>query len=254
MRHHRSSLGGGFDAFLAARSKGTRWRIRRRLRKLNESADLTMWSVGPGDDVAEVARALDVVGGRSYQRGIGVGFVDDDLHRGLLSWAVGDGAFRVWVLLRGSTPVAYLNGVLHAKTFHLFETAFDASLAEEEPGAILMARVLEELAEDPEVDGFDYGFGDAQYKQSLSDACSDVVDVLGFAARPRPFLLNSLSTSSTLAVAAAKRLLGQQRIAALKRRKRAELTSAPSAAPADGAAPAVPAAASSGPPSGAEVG
>jgi CelD/BcsL family acetyltransferase involved in cellulose biosynthesis len=225
LRNHRSALAGGFDAFLAARSKGTRWRIRRRLKKWTESPDLTLWRVGAGDDPDEVAAALDAVAGRSYQRGIGVGFVDDELHRGLVSWAVSGGPFRVWILNRGGMPLAYVNGVLHEKTFHLFETAFDASAADDEPGAILIARVLEELAAEPDVDGFDYGFGDAQYKQSLSDSSVDVVDLLAFATRPRPLLLNSLNLSSAAAIALAKRVLGKERIAALRRRKRAELVS-----------------------------
>jgi CelD/BcsL family acetyltransferase involved in cellulose biosynthesis len=226
LRNHRSALAGGFDAFLAARSKGTRWRIRRRLKKLTEqTSELTLWRVGSGDSPDAVAAALDTVAARSYQRGIGVGFVDDDLHRGLVSWAVEGGPFQVWILKRGGVPLAYVNGVLHERTFHLFETAFDASAADDEPGAILIARVLEELASDPDVDGFDYGFGDAQYKQSLSDSSVDVADLLGFAARPRPLMLNSLNLSSAAAISMAKRLLGKERIAALRRRKRAELAS-----------------------------
>jgi hypothetical protein len=223
--NHRSALAGGFDSFLAARSKGTRWRIRRRLKKLTEAGDLTLWRVGAGDDPDDVAKALDTIATRSYQRGIGVGFVDDELHRGLLSWAVAGGPYHVWILLRDGAPLAYVNGIVHEKTFHLFETAFDASAADDEPGAILIARVLEELAADPDVDAFDYGFGDAQYKQSLSDSTVDVVDVLAFSVRLRPLVLNSLNRSSAAAISVAKRVLGKERIASLRRRKRAEMVS-----------------------------
>jgi CelD/BcsL family acetyltransferase involved in cellulose biosynthesis len=223
--NHRSALAGGFDSFLAARSKGTRWRIRRRLKKLTEAGDLTLWRVGAGDDPDDVAKALDTISSHSYQRGIGVGFVDDELHRGLLSWAIEGGPYHVWILMRGGSPLAYVNGILHEKTFHLFETAFDASAADDEPGAILIARVLEELANDPDVESFDYGFGDAQYKQSLSDSSVDVVDVLAFSARPRPLVLNSLNRSSAAAISLAKRVLGKERIASLRRRKRAEMVS-----------------------------
>jgi hypothetical protein len=233
LRNHRSALASGFDAFLAGRSKGTRWRIRRRLKKLADSPELTVWRVGAADSVDEVAAALDTVATHSYQRGIGVGYVDDDLHRGLLSWAVAGGPFHVWILMRSGTPLAYVDGILHQGTFHLFETAFDGSASDGEPGAILIARVLSELAADPAVEAFDYGFGDAQYKQSLSDSSTDTVDLLGFAARPRPLLLNTLNLSSAAAISLAKRVLGKDRIAALRRRKRAELASEPTT-PADG--------------------
>ncbi|MGC5020482.1 GNAT family N-acetyltransferase [Micromonospora sp. DT47] len=228
LKRHRSDLSGGFAAFLAARSKGTRWRLRRRLRKLDEvtggGGKLSVHRIGPGDDAATGLRMLEAVAGKSYQRGIGVGFIDDELHRALMTWATDGGAYRVWLLLVDDVPVAYVNGVLHGRTFFLFETAFDQSLAADEPGAILLTRVLEELAADPEVDGFDYGFGDAQYKQSLSDVCWDEVDMVGFALRPRPLALSLTTSSAAFAVVAAKRLLGGERVAKLRRRRRAELT------------------------------
>lgn len=223
-QNHRSDLSGGFDAFLARRSKGTRWRLRRRLRKLDDpEAKLAVRRIGPDEPVSEVATVLDGIAARSYQRGIGVGFVDDELHRELLCWGAAGGPYRTWVLSVAGTPVAFLNGLLHDRTFFLFETAFDGSLADDEPGAILMARVLAELAAEPDVDAFDYGYGDAQYKQSLSDSSADDVDVFGFAARPRALALNSLSTGATVAVATAKRVLGGERVAALRRRRRSEL-------------------------------
>jgi hypothetical protein len=221
---HRSDLSKGWAAFLSARSKNTRWRLKRRLKTLDEGTSagqkMTTHRIGPGDDIDATIRALDAIAASSYQRGIGVGFKDDDLHRGLLAWAIADGPYRVWTLSIDDRPVAYVSGMLHARTFYLFETAFDQSLAEDEPGAILLARVLEELANDPDVDGFDYGYGDAQYKQSLSDACDEVLDVVTFAARPRPLLLNSLDSGMAYAVSTAKRLLGPERVARLKRGRR----------------------------------
>ena len=60
---HRSDLSRGFDAFLAGRSKGTRWRVRKRLRMLTEPASttgkLTVRQVGP---VTAVVAAPPAVG------------------------------------------------------------------------------------------------------------------------------------------------------------------------------------------------
>jgi hypothetical protein len=54
----------------------------------------------------------------------------------------------------------------------------------------------------------------------------DEVDILEFAARLRALSLNSLNTATTLGVAAAKRVLGTERVAAMRRRKRAALVQA----------------------------
>jgi CelD/BcsL family acetyltransferase involved in cellulose biosynthesis len=213
------------NAFLAARSKGTRWRLRRRLRKLDDAPPkIIVRRIGPDDKVDVTTRLFDDIAARSYQRHIGVGFMDDELHRAFITSAIEGGPFRAWVLSVNENPVAFLDGLLHERTFHLFETAFDGALADDEPGAILMARVLAELAEEPDVDAFDYGFGDAQYKQSLSDVSWDEVDVLGFAARPRALYLNTVTAAATYGVTTAKRVLGRERVAALRRRRRAELT------------------------------
>jgi hypothetical protein len=230
-KRHHSDLSRGFDAFLSARSKGTRWRVRKRLRKLDEptgdGTKVTIRRIGAGDDVDSAVQLVDGIAAKSYQRGIGIGFADDDLHRALMSWAVADGPYRVWVLSFDGAPAAYLNGVLHERTFFLFETAFDQSLADEDPGSILLARVLEELAAQPDVDWFDYGYGDAQYKQSMSDESWDEVDVVGFAVRPRALALNLLNTSMALAVSTAKRVLGRERVARLRRRSRAAHAATP---------------------------
>jgi CelD/BcsL family acetyltransferase involved in cellulose biosynthesis len=223
--HHTSDLSGGFDSLLSRRSKGTRWKNRKRLRRLlDPEAKMAVREVGPEDDVTDVVRTLDGIAANSYQRGIGVGFADDALHRALVRWAVDGGPYRAWVLSVEGTPVAYLNGVTHNRTFYLFETAFDGTRSDDEPGAILLAKVLEDLAGDPGVDAFDYGYGDAQYKQSMSDASWDETDMLFYAARPRALSLNLLGTGAAGAVAFAKRVLGGERVAALRRRKRAELS------------------------------
>jgi CelD/BcsL family acetyltransferase involved in cellulose biosynthesis len=236
-QHHRSDLSNGYEAFYATRSKRTRLRLRRRLAKLAEasgSGTTAVHRIGPDDRVEETVRLLDNIAAKSYQRGIGVGFVDDALHRGLVSWAVAGGPFRIWILSLDDIPVAFVNGLVHDRTFFLFHTAFDPSATDEEPGALLLAQVVKDLAEEPDIDTFDYGYGDALYKQQLSDSCWEEVDILGFAVRPRALSLNSLNTGAAVAVSIAKRVLGGDRVAALRRRRRAELAHAAPSGDADG--------------------
>ena len=223
--HHTSDLSGGFDALVARKSKRTRLRIRKRLQRLGDAeAKVGVRRVGADDEVADVVRTLDAITAHSYQRGIGVGFADDALHRAFIRWAIDGEPYRIWLLSLDGTPVAHLSGLIHARTFHLFDTAFDGAHAEEEPGSLLLTRVLQELAGDPEVDAFDYGYGDALYKQQMSDRSWDETDLLLFATRPRALTLNLLNTGATAAVRLGKRVLGGQRVAALRRRERAQAT------------------------------
>jgi hypothetical protein len=223
-KHHRAILDDGLDAYLARRSRNTRQRLRRRLRAIEQAGErLTIHRIGPDDDVQNTCRMLEMVAAKSYQRGLGAGFVHDELHQGLVGWAVGGGTFRVWLLSIDAIPVAFLSGLVHDRTFFLFDTAFDPSFSDDEPGGLLLARILAELAEDPAIDAFDFAFGDAQYKQSLSDESWEEMDILGFAARPRPLSLNILHSGVGAASSLAIRMLGEERIAAMRRRGRARL-------------------------------
>ncbi|MBG0563927.1 GNAT family N-acetyltransferase [Actinoplanes aureus] len=222
-KHHLSDLSEGFDALVARKSKRTRLRVRKRLQRLGDAgAKLAVRRVGADDEEADVVRILDAITSHSYQRGIGVGFADDDLHRAFIRWAIAGDPYRIWLLSIDGTPVAHLSGLLHARTFHLFDTAFDGAHAEDEPGSILLTRVLQELADDPQVDAFDYGYGDALYKQQMSDESWDETDLLFFAARPRALTLKLLNAGAAAMAALGKRVLGGERVAALRRRERAQ--------------------------------
>jgi CelD/BcsL family acetyltransferase involved in cellulose biosynthesis len=226
-RHHLARLAGGFDAYEANRSRNTRQRNRRRLRRLDDpGAAMEVRRVGGHDDGGLVGKTLDEITASSYQRGIGAGFALDDLHRTLVSWAIDGGPFRIWILSVRGVPAAFVTGLVHGRICYLFDTAFDPAFSDDEPGGILMAKVMQELALDPDIDAFDFAFGDAQYKQSLSDESWDEVGLLVFAARPRALALNALRGAAVGAVAAAKRLLGGERVAALRRRMRSGLAGA----------------------------
>src|SRR5262249_39746845 len=150
--------------------------------------------IGKVDEPIAAAALIDAIAAKSYQRGIGVGFADDDLHRELMTWAVAGGPFLAWTLSIDGAPAAFITGVVQQRIFYLFDTAFDPATEAEEPGSILLAHVLEELAGSGEVDGFDYGYGDAQYKQTMSDVSYDEIDIHCYARRPVPLALNIMNS------------------------------------------------------------
>ena len=227
LKHHRSNLSAGFDAFCAARSKNTRWRVRKRLRRLADpEAKLAAHRIGTGDDPVAACRVMDAIAERTYQRRIGVGFADDDPHRELMGWAVNGGPFRAWTLAIDGSPAAFLTGLLHERVFYLFDTAFDPTTEAQEPGSILLAHVIKELADSSEVDAFDYAYGEAQYKQTMSDSEYSEIDINCYAARPAPLALNLLATTVAVSIKLVMRIAGPERIAALKQRRRKELAAA----------------------------
>ena len=67
----------------------------------------------------------------------------------------------------------------------------------------------EDLCEDPELTLLDFGFGDAEYKRRFGDRSWHEEDVLIYARRPRPVLINLVRTAF-LGVNAAALALGKR--------------------------------------------
>jgi Acetyltransferase (GNAT) domain len=82
------------------------------------------------------------------------------------------GGFRSYVLEHQGAPVAFVLGTCWAGYYTYEELAYDQTYAAHSPGTILLYRLLEELiaADTPRV--FDFGFGDAEYKQIFSNSQS----------------------------------------------------------------------------------
>lgn len=216
------------DAFLGERSRNTRDNVRRYGKRLErEHGDaLAVHSYRRPPEVDEALSAMETVAATTYQRGLGVGFRDEPPQRVPLEVAARKGMFRAWVLTIGDTPVAFWHGLAYGGTFYIGSPGYNPSHSKLRIGQYLQMRMMEDLCADPAVQRVDYGFGDAQYKRSFGDRTWMEADVMVFSTRPRPLAINALRTAVGGAARGAKRALGPDRVAALKRRGRRARASA----------------------------
>mgnify|MGYP000005848844 CR=1 FL=1 len=123
-------------------------------------------NLGLGDSY--ICTRMEVVARSTYQRGLGAGFVDDELTRQRLALFARRGQMRVLLLELDGMPSAYWLGVVYGETFHAFATGYIPEAATYEVGTLSFLRLVEELVREG-VGRLDFGLGDAYYKERFAD-------------------------------------------------------------------------------------
>jgi len=154
-------------------------------------------------DVEEVAK-------RTYQRGLGVGFVDSSMMRQRLHFEAQKGWLQVYVLYVADEPCAFWLGALYQDTFYGSYTGYDPSYAKYSPGMFLFMRVIEDFCGSNghhRVREINWGFGDAQYKSFLGNREWQESSIYLFSPTLRGVRLRFLTASMMLADRLARRVL-----------------------------------------------
>jgi CelD/BcsL family acetyltransferase involved in cellulose biosynthesis len=209
--HHKLELPESLDALLAPRSRKARYNIKR-YNDIFERAfpeELRLEVLRSSEDARRIIGDLEHVAAKTYQRGLGVGFVDRDDHRRLVEVGLARRLVRVLVLYRGREPIAFWLGYVHNRTFFSSATSFDPAYSEYRPGAYLQLKLIEHLCADPDVDALDYGLGDADYKRRFATESWEESDAAIFAPRLRGLQVNLAQTAIQGSAWLARRVLEQ---------------------------------------------
>ena len=195
--HRRLRLPATFEDFLAARSRKVRSGIRYDAKRLEQRLGdrLRIERLGAPADLDRIFRDIVRIAELTYQKGLGAAFLDTPELRRLTSLSLERGWFRAWVLYDEETPIAFWQGAVYGRTYHSAATGYDPSYGRDRVGIYLLSRVISDLCADPQVDTFDFGFGDADYKRHFSDEAWNESDLVVFAARPRPLAINTTRTA-----------------------------------------------------------
>lgn len=195
--HRRLHLPETFDEFLASRTKKVRSGVRYDSKRLEERLGdrLRLERLDAPGDLDRVFRDIVRVSAHTYQRGLGAGFSDTPERRRLTKLSLERGWFRAWVLYDEQTPIAFWQGTVYRRIYHSGTTGYDPAYRKDRVGIYLLMRAIEDLCLASEVDIFDFGFGDADYKRHFSDEAWSESDLVVFASRPRPLAINATRTS-----------------------------------------------------------
>jgi Acetyltransferase (GNAT) domain len=186
---HRSSLRARLKGLEALGPGQVRWR----------------W-ISEFDDIPGLCQQIESVAAGTYQRGLGVGFFDNEEHRGRFAIFAERRELRVQLLEIGGRVFAYWIGLVFESTFHSWATGYRPELTEFDPGTLTFARMLDELAKEG-VEVFDFGLGEAHYKVRFGDASWREASPMMFAPSLKALAIRLMLSGSSLVDAGARRLL-----------------------------------------------
>ena len=190
----RARLPATFQEYLQARSAKIRGNVQRYARRLEDryGDDLELRLFRSTAELPRLVRDTRAVHEKTYHRGLETGFSDTELEPALRRLAAERGWLRAWVLYLEGVPAAFWHGTLYDRTFYTGPTGYDPKHRDLRLGTYVLARMAEHLC--GEADWMDFGLGDAEYKRHFGDESWAEEDVLLFARRPRPVVVNLART------------------------------------------------------------
>jgi len=170
--HRAMSLPDSVDAFYGTLSPKVRKNQKWQAKRLNNefAGEVAVKCLGQPEELNRMFEDLEQIAKKTYQRGLGAGFIDNAETRKLMTEQARRGMLRSHILYIQNKPVAFWIGVVYGTTFHSAAMGYDPQFAKYSPGMFLIMKVVEEMCSQRHagsVGEIDFGFGDAQYKQIL---------------------------------------------------------------------------------------
>jgi hypothetical protein len=161
--------------------KNQKWQAKKFIN--NFSGEVRIHCYREVKDLDKMIQDVEQVAKKSYQRGLGVGFVDTPTMRSGLMRMAEKGWLRAYVLYVLDRPCAFWIGDINQNTFGSDFLAFDAELGKYSPGIFLITKVIEGFCDGNRegVTAVDFATGYAQYKEMLSNQKSSEISVYIFA-------------------------------------------------------------------------
>jgi CelD/BcsL family acetyltransferase involved in cellulose biosynthesis len=226
--HRSMALPASAQEFRRALPSKARQKQRKLLGTLGDSVRVVCYRAA--EEVETICRDVEAIARKTYQRGLGAGFVDNDEARQRMHIAAARGWLRAFLLYFGTRPAAFWIGTVYSGKLYSDYMGYDPELAERSPGIFLVTKAIEEICDRRSEWGaleIDWGFGDAQYKEMLGTCEWKEASVHIFAPTIRGVALNAVRTPGAYVEHVSKDFLGRSSVASwVKKRWRQRLARA----------------------------
>lgn len=203
--HYRLKVPEKYGDFLAGIKNRRRFAKMNRILEDNFPGQISIRRFTKAEEVSEFLRDAETITAQSYHRQLGAALRGDEEHCRRFELTARRGRFRGIIMYVKQQPGAYWCGTLFGDTLHLGATGYVPDLRQYEIGTLLFLRLLEDCC-GSEVRAFDFGFGDAPYKQRFADESWLEETANLYAPTFRGVMINGLRTLNFFATRMAKRV------------------------------------------------
>lgn len=169
------------------------------------------------NDLSQVVRDVDEIARKTYQRGLGTGFVDNDEMRSRLQVEAEKGWLHTFILYAGAKPCAFWMCNLCGGRLYSGFMGYDPAFSQYSPGMFLITRAIEELSiqnTHAQIERIDWGLGDAEYKTHLSTEDWKEASLHIFAPTVKGLSLNLLNSAAAAIDGVARAVLAKTALVA----------------------------------------
>jgi hypothetical protein len=224
--HYLMDVPGDVGDIYSALSSNHRSDLRRKAKKLVAAfqGDVKVRCYQEVGELDELLSKAENIAKNTYQRGLGVGFRDDEEMRSRLQLCANKGWLRAYVLDLGGSSSAFWIGTLYQQTFCSDYLSFDPRVGSYSPGTFLVTKALEDMCAKG-VKEVDFGPGEARYKEQFGKSPIWEKSVFIFASTGKGSLLRAARAFSNWVDHILRRALDRMGLtSALKRLWRSRLT------------------------------
>lgn len=167
-------------AYLAARDKGVRGRLKQAPGRLAELGRVETRFASDTLSPDDVAAYLDV-----YARSWKEPELDPTFHPAMMRWAAGRGILRLFTLRAGGRPIASQLWLAHRRRAYAVKLAYDEEHRPRSPGHLLTAAAMERFFDVEGVQQIDWLKGDDWYKKAWCNRRRQRLSLVAFSADAR---------------------------------------------------------------------
>jgi len=220
--HWKMAIPQSIDAFYACRSKKHRKHLRQYQNKLEKAypGQVKVCLYTQPRDVDRAITDAARISRHAYQSAMEVGFIGSSQKCTMLSAAAAKGWFRGYILYINEEPVAFRFALKYGRVYFGDGIGYDMKWKDFRVGTILFIKVLEQLCLEKTIDYYDFGFGDAEYKNSYGDECwEEATATYIYSPRGYPLLINLVQNINSTIVLVLSWLFQKTRLFAFIKRQ-----------------------------------
>ena len=216
--HRSTTLPPTMQDFYRGLSPKLRKTLLRQARKLETdfSKNVEIRTFNDAKDLDRMIQDVEQIAQKTYQRGLGVGFVDSPEMIKRLKLEAEKSWLRARILYIAGRPAAFFICDHCGDTFHANYLGYDAEYSKYSPGLYLVTKAIQDFVEESKSHHsaeIDWGPGDARYKEELGTSDWTEASLRIFAPTFEGVCLSALWSSTALADRMARAVLGKAGIA-----------------------------------------